>query len=95
MYFNVYSPPTPDERSAVMRALQNPKYRWRTPSGVASESGLTAQRAYEVLIQMTDDVMAANAQAPSGEPLFASRQHFLQQSGVFQNITGGLKNRLG
>ncbi len=78
----------------ITKALENPKYKWRTVSGVTKESGLPADVVVTVLTTNTETFVRSSTPAKTGEPLFTTRKHYLQTATSAEKFLGALKNRL-
>jgi hypothetical protein len=58
----------------VVRALENPKYVWRTPQGISEETGVPETAVTTVLSQIPPDVLAV-ANGRQGR-LYTTRSHY-------------------
>jgi hypothetical protein len=81
--------------AAVLQALSNSQFRWRTIAGVAKETGIDAAVVgAEIVKAVGTNVVVAPARSISGEALFATRQHVLQTASLGEKLVGAFKNRV-
>ena len=85
----------PHSTRAVMEALEDPRYRWRTVGGIARQTGLTSREVLAVLEASRDRVLRARAVAPDGAPLFTTREHYQRRAGLGPRLLAALRNRAG
>jgi hypothetical protein len=85
----------PHSIRAVMEALEDPRYRWRTVAGIARQTGLTPKEVLAALDAGSDRVVRARATAPDGAPLFTTREHYQRNAGFGPRLLGALRNRVG
>lgn len=79
----------------VLKALSNPKYRWRTIEGVAKETGLDPGIVRAAIAQaIGNTVVEAPVPSASGAPLFSTREHVLETATFGQRLAGAFKNRV-
>jgi hypothetical protein len=79
----------------VWKALENPKYRWRTIPGVAKEEGLPEEVVEEVLKRRRNEIVKSTLPSSSGEDLYTTRSHFIKEASFGEKLLGAFKNRLG
>ena len=85
----------PDSTHAVIEALEDPRYLWRTVGGIARQTGLTPGEVVAALEGSADRVMRARATAPDGAPLYTTREHYRRRAGLGSRLLGALRNRAG
>lgn len=83
-----------DFTDKIVRAAENPKYRWRTVQGIATETGVSQEVVAHVLSTNTDTFIQAGAPSKSGESLFTTRKRYLETATPSEKFLGALKNRL-
>lgn len=79
---------------AVINALDNPKYKWRTIDGVAKETGFDQAYVEEVLKKLSDEIVKSSINSADGRDLFTTRDNFSRQASVGEKILGAIKNRV-
>ncbi len=79
----------------VLQALENPKWRYRTASGIAKEAQLDAKTVEEVLRQNPDLVRVSIAKSSDGSTLFASKKKVSAVSDVWTAFKAVNKARYG
>ncbi len=78
---------------AVMKALENEKFKWRTIDGVSKETGLSTDQVIDVLGGASDKIVRSSIQSPEGKALFTTRENFRKKSSAVERILGAIKNR--
>ncbi|NHL00371.1 hypothetical protein [Rubrivivax benzoatilyticus] len=61
-------------RTKILQALNNPKWRYRTATGIAKETHLEPKKVDEVLRKNPDVVRVSMVKTASGETLFALKK---------------------
>lgn len=78
------------ESTQVLRALENPKYVWRTVDGLAREVGLPKGRVTDVLSHIPSNVLVTT---PSRKgQLFSTRRHYSQRQSTWSKILSALSD---
>lgn len=62
-----------DPLSMVIKALENPNYRYRTSSGIAKETNLTPTVVSNILTNNDKVIRRSILKAPDGSELYASK----------------------
>lgn len=68
-----------DSDMRIIRALENPKIKWRTPEGVAAEAGVSLAEALAAIDRNQRQFVQGPVRS-SGGVLFATRRKFIQRS---------------
>jgi len=84
----------PHSTRAVMEALEDPRYLWRTVDGVARQTGLTPKEVLAALEASADRVLRAGAVTPDGAPLYTTREHYQRHAGFGPRLLAALRNRV-
>jgi hypothetical protein len=84
---------TSEEVQAVLHALENPKYKWRTISGIAKEVGLSLETVHEVIAENKDQIVRSSVPSADGEALYTTRDHYRRSASITDKLLGMLKNR--
>ncbi|MEW5715482.1 hypothetical protein AB1462_24395 [Pseudomonas sp. SB113] len=84
-----------DETKAVISALSETKYKWRTVSGISKETGLPADKIMDIIISNTDLIIQSSALSPEGEALFTSREKHQKETSAWSRIGLAIRNRAG
>jgi hypothetical protein len=79
---------------AVMAALENEKYDWRTLRGIARETGLPKEKILGILAQEKDSIIQSPTPSDKGEELYTTRNRYLDTASPAQKFIWSLKNRL-
>jgi hypothetical protein len=70
----------PPGEEAVLKALNNPKYKWRTIRGIAKETNLDTATVLNVFEQSDSEIVRSSRPSKRGDELFATREHFTDQA---------------
>ena len=81
-------------KEKIIKTLEDKKYKWRTPKGVAKEVGLPEEEVLFVIRSNSDKVVQSNVPSVDGSPLFTTRKHFHEMSSPLEKIVGAFKGRL-
>lgn len=85
---------TSDEKvEAVLKALENVNYKWRTISGMSKETGLSAEEVLEVLRSSSGKIVKRSVPSAEGGDQFTTREHFRKKANALQKVLGAIKNR--
>lgn len=79
---------------AVIAALENPGYQWRTVSGVAKEAGVSEATVLEIISLNRDRIVQSSVPSTKGEDLYTTRKHYREFASPIQKIFGAVKNRI-
>ena len=77
----------------VIKALENPKYQWRTISGVSQEIKLPLGDVTASIIKNEDLIIESNIDSIDGEKLYTTRKHFRKKSTFWQKFSSVIRNR--
>lgn len=66
-FFSVEAFGTDENTKKVINALQNPKYTWRYPKGLAKESGLSSEMVATSLQWLVDNQLAKKSKGQVGD----------------------------
>ena len=83
------------QEKAVMEALENPKYFWRTTQGLVTETGLSEQVINTVFKSNHEIIVKCRIPSTNGDALFTTRAHFRRKASFGEKLMGALRNRLG
>ena len=79
---------------AVIAALENEKYEWRTLRGLARETGLDKEKILGILAQEKEQIIQSPTPSDKGEELYTTRNHYLETVSPAQKLLWSVKNRL-
>lgn len=83
-----------DITRAILGALEDSSYKWRTPVGIAKQIGIPEQKVYEIL-NKSELVVRSRKPNRRGEPLFSSRKKYLENTSIAQKIISAITNKIG
>lgn len=84
-----------NETLAVMSALSETRYKWRTIAGISKETGISVEKVKDIISSHTDQVVQSSALSPEGEALFTSREKHQKETGTWSRIGLAIRNRAG
>lgn len=69
---------TVSTKKAVINALENPQYKWRTIHGIAEEVGFEETEILGLIKSLAEEGVLVRASTPdkSGRELFTTREHY-------------------
>lgn len=82
-------------KDKVVKALENPKYTWRTVRGISKEIKIWPDIVRSSLSANGDIIVQSTANNEKGEPLFASRKIYKDKVSPYLRIFSAIKNRGG
>lgn len=82
-----------DTRDLLVKAIEGSQYRWRTPRGIAKDSGVPFQNVLEVL-ERSDAFVRARKGNARGEPLYSTRERQKDESTLGKRVLAALTNRI-
>ena len=79
----------------VIKALESPKYRWRTVRGIAKEAKLSESVVITTVNSLRQAGKVVRSQVPSdtGEELFTTRKRFRESAPLSERLLAALRNR--
>jgi len=85
-----------DERGhRVVRALENPKYNWRTIEGISEETGIDVHQVAQILQFLPNKVDLVRSVDRSGRrQLFTTRNHYNRTQNVLNRILSTFSDRI-
>jgi hypothetical protein len=75
----------------VVRALENPKWDWRTIGGISEETGLEPSEVSSILKSLPNVVQTSDK---SGRPLFTTRDHYDKRQNIANRILSAFLDRI-
>lgn len=81
---------------AIIGALENPKYDWRTIEGIAEETGIDRDQVSLILqrIWSLGNVVESSVPDKKGRPLFTTRKHYYERQTVINRVLSALSDRI-
>lgn len=79
-------------RSAVIAALEDERFDWRTIGGLAKELGITEAEIIALLTSMPEQVVRASS--PDGQSLYTTRNHYEKTHGLGDKVLSALADRI-
>jgi hypothetical protein len=61
--------------TAVVRALEDPRYEWRTVEGLAEETGLPTDNLRKIVEDLNGEIVRSSIPDESGRALYTTRKH--------------------
>ncbi|WP_321882935.1 hypothetical protein [Paraburkholderia bannensis] len=82
-----------DAKVKVLAAIKDSSFRWRTPRGIAKDSGVPVQQVFKILNESKDFIKARKPNK-HGEPLFSTRERYEQNLGFGQRLLSVITNKI-
>lgn len=81
-----------DSYEKIKRALENPKYKFRTISGVSSEANVSVQAVEKAIREHSDEIVKLFRRGENGELLITTRAHYKKKATIKEKIIGAVIN---
>ena len=81
------------EEEQVFKALENPKYEWRTIDGIVKETGLSEDEVIKIIKKFDGLIIKSSIPSIDGKSLFTTRSKFRKKQPVFKQVYSIFKNR--
>ncbi len=80
----------------VVRALENPKYDWRTIDGISEETGIDPHQVALILRFLPNlvDVVQSSVPDKLGRALFTTRNHYNERQNLANRILSVFSDRI-
>ena len=83
---------TIDIAAAILAALEDERYDWRTIKGLVNSTGASEAEVINVLNSMSDRVV--RSQDADGRSLFTTREHYQKTHGLGDRLLSALADRI-
>ena len=85
-----------DDGHKVVRALENPKWDWRTIEGISEETGIDRQKVAMILAFLPNLVDAVQSSVPDkrGRTLYTTRKHYNSRRNLANRILSTFSDRI-
>jgi len=81
-----------DLKTAVIQALEDERYDWRTLDGLAHALGTTEREVLGILNSMPDQIVRATA--ADGQSVFTTRSHYQKTHGFGDKLLSPLADKV-
>jgi len=81
-----------DLKTAVLKALEDERYDWRTIKGLVKSTSATEPEVISVLNSLSDQIV--RSQDADGRSLFTTREHYKKTHGLRDKILSALADRV-
>ena len=75
-----------DVKAVVVKALEDPRWEWRTVDGIARETGVAEAQVLQILESSPDEVIRSRTSDAQGRALYTSRRHYTQKQSLFERF---------
>jgi hypothetical protein len=82
-----------EARDRIIQAIAASKYRWRTPRGIAKESGVPLPQVMETL-ERSDAFIRSRKGNDRGEPLYSTKTKYREETSFGERVLTALTNRI-
>ena len=83
-----------DEWEKILKALEDPKYKWRTVRGVSTATGIDPVTVVNSMSNHPHIIIQSAIPTASGEELFTTRNHYREKSSTWELISNSIKNKV-
>ena len=86
-----------DEKGqSVVRALENPKWDWRSIDGISEETGIDQHQVASILTLLPNmvDIVQSSVPDKQGRPLFTTRNHYNKRQNIANRILSAFSDRI-
>lgn len=85
-----------DKGRQVVRALENPKYDWRTIDGIAEETGIDSYQVSQILrfLPSAVDIVKSSIPDKQGRQLFTTRNHYNKTQNFASRFLSAFSDRI-
>lgn len=80
-------------RHLVIQALDNPRWDWRTISGIAQDTGLSERDIKRVIARNRNKILKSDVPSRDGEDLYTTVDHWEEIASAGDKIRGAFRNR--
>ncbi|MBI2399071.1 MAG: hypothetical protein HYV17_14880 [Xanthomonadales bacterium] len=84
---------SPDIEKAILEALADQKYKWRTTRGVAQQLGVDEKDILKAIQDNEEAIVQSSTPSSDGSPLYTTRAKFHQSGSSFEKIVAAFKGR--
>lgn len=81
----------------VVRALENPKYNWRTIDGIAQETGIEPYQVANILRFLPSagiDLVQSSVPDKQGRALYTTRPHYIKSQNFANRLLSAFSDRI-
>lgn len=82
-----------EARDRVIAAITSSNYRWRTPRGIAKDSGVPLPQVMETL-ERSDSFLRSRKGNGRSEPLYTTKEKYKDNSSIGQRIVAAITNKI-
>ena len=83
-----------DERTAVLDALENPRYLWRTAEGIAVETDLLLASVRRVLVSESNSLIVSAIPDDHGKTRYTTLRHYRAHAGILRRVLDTLSDQV-
>ncbi|UTH30090.1 hypothetical protein [Ectopseudomonas hydrolytica] len=78
----------------IKRALENPKYKYRTLKGVSAEANISIDAVEKALQEHSDEIVFLFRKGKNGEALLTTRNYYKKKASLKEKFMGAVINRV-
>ena len=79
--------------SAVLGALNDPRFKWRTLGGIASQLHISETEVMDVIAKYQSKIIESSVPSQKGKSLYTTREHYIKKTSGFNRMLGSLVGR--
>ena len=85
---------TPATRNAVLNALEDDRYVWRTIDGIAKDTGLDSDTIWVILDDPATELLISSYPDERGRGLYTTRRHYKSKRSVGWRLLGAIADKV-
>jgi hypothetical protein len=82
-----------EARQLIIQAINTSSFRWRSPRGIAKDTGLPLQQVFE-LLERSDAFHRARKSNARGEPLYTTADRYRSDQSLSQRLLSAITNKM-
>ncbi len=81
-------------KESIMKALENPKYNWRTINGIVDETSLPVDMIESVLYKLENEGVIVSQLDAEGHAIFTTWNHYKKSQGFLNRLLTTISGRI-
>jgi len=83
-----------DARKAVIDAMEDARYEWRTLDGLAEQTKLPIEEIRQLIDYLQDEIIRSSVPDERGRDLYTTRKHYRQTHGLGTRLLTALSDKV-
>jgi hypothetical protein len=86
--------PIVNDRTLVLKALNNDDFMWRTAEGIARETDLSLEAVNSVLSSLSDSLIQSAVPNENGRTRYTTLEHYRAHAGILRRVLDTLSDQV-